>query len=243
MAATSRLRNGARHIKHIPQRLAQIYLGRDVAVLNRLKRQGRVTFGAWSYGVPTIYHFIHDTTALRVGSYTALGGTIMLGGEHAADRVTTFPHRIWMGMEGAGEDGFPVPTGDTIIGSDVWFCYGAMLLSGVNIGDGAIVAGGAVVVKDVPPFAIVGGNPAKLIRYRFNEEQIAALMEIKWWDWPEDEVRKAVPLLSGPDVDAFIEYARQRFPDGVHDAPATNGRATQALAKAQASKLSPGEGV
>lgn len=214
MTATSRLRNGARHIKHVPRRLSEIYLDRDEAVFRRLKRQGRVTYGPWSYGTPILHTFMHDSTCLKVGNYSSIGSTIMLGGEHANDRVTTYPHRIWFSMEGAGEDGFPVPTGDTIIGSDVWACYGSMLLSGVHVGDGAIVAGGAMVVKDVPPYAIVGGNPAKLIRYRFDEEQIAALLEIRWWDWPDDEVRAAVPLLAGADVDAFIEYAQKRFPDG-----------------------------
>jgi hypothetical protein len=80
----------------------------------------------------------------------------------------------------------------------------------VHIGDGAVIAAGAVVTKDVPPYAIVAGNPAKVIRYRHTEEQRAALLEIKWWDWTDEEVREAVPLLAGSDIDAFIEYARAR---------------------------------
>ncbi len=84
------------------------------------------------------------------------------------------------------------------------------MMSGITIGDGAVIAGGAVVTKDVPPYAIVGGNPAKLIRYRFTPEQIEALLEIKWWDWPVDDVREAVPLIAGDDIDAFIEYARNK---------------------------------
>ncbi len=206
------LKGGGRHLRHACRRVPELYYGRDEAVLRRLRRQGRVTYGAWSYGVPTIHTFVHDTTCLRVGNYSSIGSVIMLGGEHAADRVTTFPHRIWMGMEGAGEDGFPEKTGDTVIGSDVWACYGSMVLSGVHIGDGAIVAGGAMVTRDVPPYAVVGGNPARIIRYRFSPEQIAALLVIRWWDWPEHEVRAAVPLLAGPDIDAFIEFARTRSP-------------------------------
>ena len=207
-------RQYARTVRHVYYKVGEALVGRDVAVMRRLQRQGRVTFGSWSYGVPTIYTFVHDNTCLRVGNYSSIGSTILLGGEHAADRVTTYPHRINWLMEGAGQDGFPIPTGDTVIGSDVWACYGSWLLSGVNIGDGAIVAGGAFVTKDVPPYAIVGGNPAKLIRYRFDDEQREALLDIRWWDWPEAEVRKAVPLLAERDAGAFIEYARQRFPDG-----------------------------
>jgi carbonic anhydrase/acetyltransferase-like protein (isoleucine patch superfamily) len=100
-----------------------------------------------------------------------------------------------------------VPTGDTIVGSDVWTCEECVILSGVTIGDGAIVGAGAVVTKDVPPYAIVGGNPARLIRYRFDERQREALLAIRWWDWPEAEVRAALPALTGGDIDDLIAYA------------------------------------
>lgn len=189
-----------------------LVLGQDLGELRRLERAGRVSFGRGTYGVPTVMTYIHDSTRLHVGSYTSIAGgsTIMLGGKHPTDRVTTYPHRIMMNMDGAGADGFPIPTGDTFIGSDAWICTGALLISGVTVGDGAIVAGGAVVTRDVPPYAVVGGNPARVISYRHTEEQREALLDIKWWDWPEDEIREAVPLLSGDDIDAFIEYARNK---------------------------------
>jgi hypothetical protein len=212
MGTTARLEDSARILLNSWRRARDGIIGKDLAVLRRLQRAGRVTMGPGTYGVPPILTFMHDNTCLRVGSYSSLGSLIMLGGEHPTDRVTTYPHRIWMGMEGAGKDGFPKLTGDTIVGSDVWLCYEAVILSGRTIGDGAIVAAGAVVTKDVPPYAIVGGNPARLIRYRFPEEQREALLDIRWWDWPEHEIRDAVPLLAGDDVDAFIEYARTRSP-------------------------------
>ncbi len=189
-----------------------VVLGQDLGELRRLERAGRVTFGRGTYGVPKVLTYIHDATRLTIGNYTSIaaGATIMLGGKHPTDRVTTYPHRIMMGMEGAGADGFPIPTGDTIIGSDAWICANALIVSGVTVGDGAIVAGGAVVTKDVPPYAVVGGSPARVISYRHTEEQREALLEIKWWDWSEDEVREAVPLLAGDDIDAFIAYARGR---------------------------------
>lgn len=202
----------ARSARNAARRIHETVGGRDEVVWRRLQRQGRVVVGPGTYGIPTVHTFELDDTRLLVGNYSSLGSIILLGGEHAADRVTTYPHRILMGLEGAGEDGFPTRTGNTVIGSDVWACYQSMLLSGVRIGDGAIVAGGAVVTRDVPPYAIVGGNPARVIRYRFDDEQIAALLDIRWWDWPEDEVRAAVPLLAGADVDAFIAYARARRP-------------------------------
>ena len=185
-------------------------LGHNYAEWRRLRRSGRVTIGRGTYGFPQVLDFVHGTEVLRIGAYCSLSGaaTFILGGQHAVDRVTTYPHRIWMRLPGAGTDGFPTPTADTILGSDVWICAGALISSGVTIGDGAIVAAGAVVIKDVPAYAIVGGNPAKLIRYRFTEEQIEALLQIRWWDWPEERVREAVPLLAGRDIDAFIAWAR-----------------------------------
>jgi hypothetical protein len=210
LGATARLKTSARFLANAYRHAGEGIIGKDLAVLRRLQREGRVTLGPGTYGVPPILTFMLDKTCLHVGSYSSLGALMMLGGKHPSDRVTTYPHRIWMGMEGAGEDGFPTPTGDTIVGSDVWLCYEALILSGLTIGDGAIVAAGAVVTKDVPAYAIVGGNPARLIRYRYPEEQREALLDIRWWDWPEHEIRDAVPLLAGDDVDAFIEYARTR---------------------------------
>jgi acetyltransferase-like isoleucine patch superfamily enzyme len=184
------------------------FVGRDAVVLRRLQRAGRVTIGVGTYGTPEIFTHMLDETRLHIGNYSSIGSTIMLGGGHPPDRLTTYPLRVLLGMPGAGEDGFPAPSKDTIIGSDVYAGWRSTLLSGVNIGDGAIVGALALVTKDVEPYAIVGGNPAKLIRYRFTEEQIAALLEIRWWDWPEDKVRAAVPWLESEDIDAFIEYAR-----------------------------------
>ncbi len=99
---------------------------------------------------------------------------------------------------------------DSFIGSDVWLCDNAIVLTGIRIGHGAIIGAGAVVTKDVPDYAIVGGNPAKVISYRFPEEQRKALLDIAWWDWPDEDVRDAVPLIAGKDVDALIAYAAER---------------------------------
>jgi acetyltransferase-like isoleucine patch superfamily enzyme len=169
-----------------------------------------VVLGPGTYGVPFVNTFDYDETKLIVGNYCSLGSTFMLGGFHPTDTATTYPHRILWGMEGAGTDGYPVHTDHTYVGSDCWLGYGAYIMSGVKIGDGCVVATGAVVTKDVPDYAIVGGVPARIITYRHTEEQRAALLEIKWWDWPEEEIREAVPLLADKDVDAFIAYARAK---------------------------------
>lgn len=205
------MRNALRYFRHVFRRARRAsLLSQDEATLLRMQKAGRVTYGPGTYGVPVILSYMHDTTCVHVGNYSSIGGTIMLGGQHPTDTVTTYPHRINMGLEGAGTDGFPTPTGDTYVGSDVWMGTRSIILSGVTIESGAVIAAGAVVTRDVPAYAIVGGNPARVIRYRHTEEQRAALLEIKWWDWPEDEIREAVPLLAANDIDEFIAYARAK---------------------------------
>ena len=205
---TSRLMTALRLVKFQFRRLAMSFWGRDEAVYRSLVKQGRVKIGHGTYGIPSIHAFDHDPTRLIAGNYCSLGGNYMLGGQHAAHHVTTWPARILWNMEGAGKDGVPIHRGDIVVGSDVWTGYGCFILGGISIGHGAIVATGSVVTKDVPPYAIVGGNPAKVIKYRHTEEQRAALLEIAWWDWPEEKVREAVPYLVNEDIDAFIEWAR-----------------------------------
>jgi acetyltransferase-like isoleucine patch superfamily enzyme len=184
--------------------------GAEVASLNRLKKQGRLIMGNHAYGEPRVYTFPFDESKLIIGPYSGVGANILMGGQHGVRTVTTYAHRIYWGMEGAGQDGIPVLRGDLVVGADWWVTYGAWVMNGLTIGHGAVVATGAVVTKDVPDFAIVGGNPAKVIGWRHTEEQREALLDIRWWDWPDDEVRAAVPYLASEDIDAFIEYARSK---------------------------------
>lgn len=93
--------------------------------------------------------------------------------------------------------------GDIIIGNDVWIGYDAVIMAGVTIGDGAIIGTRAVVTKDVAPYSIVGGVPAREIRKRFAPEVVERLRELKWWDWPEEKIRKAIPAIQAGDVEAL----------------------------------------
>lgn len=173
----------------------------------RLLASGRLSIGAHSYGIPDFETFDHDETRVMIGSFTSIAGGVrfILGGNHPVDRVTTFPLRIKLGLPGAGEDGYPYSSGDIEVGSDVWIATGVTVLSGVHIGHGAVVAAGSLVSRDVPPFSIVAGSPAKPIRQRFTDNVIATLLEIAWWDWPLEKVVEATPLLSANDVTAFLE--------------------------------------
>jgi virginiamycin A acetyltransferase len=93
--------------------------------------------------------------------------------------------------------------GDTIVGNDVWIGYYTLVMPGVKIGDGAIVATRSVVVTDIPPYSIAGGNPAKVIRSRFSDETIAALLEIAWWDWSADKISRNLERIMAADLDAL----------------------------------------
>lgn len=197
-------------IGYLLRRARNIWWGEDLTILRRLERQGRVVRGVGTYGVPRVWTFPYEESRLIIGNYSAVAGTHLLGGRHALHHVACYPLRINMMLEGAGQDGNPTVSGDIVIGSDAWVTFGTWVLGGVTIGDGAVVGTGAVVAKDVPPYAIAVGNPAKIIGYRHSEEHIAALLEIKWWDWPEEEIRAAVPYLASEDVDAFIAYAREK---------------------------------
>ena len=201
-----------RWLRHRLLRARDAVIGSNYAVQKRLEKQGRVVMGAETYGNPIINTYDHDNTRLTVGKYSSLSETaiIMLGGQHPVDTVSQFPFRINWQLPGAGQDGNPTPSGDTFIGNDVIINQRAFIRSGVTIGDGALIGSNANVVKDVPPYAIMGGNPARVIRYRATEEQIAALLEIKWWDWSRADILDALDLITGTDIDAFIAYARER---------------------------------
>jgi len=173
------------------------------------KRFPRYKFGMGTYGNLTVKNWgINDK--LTVGSYTSIAGgvTILLGCDHRSDWVTTYPFNIlWGKFENI--KGHPTSKGDVVVGNDVWIGEDALILSGVRVSDGAVIGARAVVTKDVPPYGIVVGAPAKLIRYRFNQEIIAKLMEIKWWEWPENKIMKAVPDLLSNDIERFIKNATQ----------------------------------
>jgi serine acetyltransferase len=100
--------------------------------------------------------------------------------------------------------GHPSCKGDIIIENDVWIGAKATIMSGVRIGNGAIVAAGSVVSKDVPPYAIVAGNPAKIVKYRFDEEQIKKLLSICWWDWDEQKIKDNAMNMWSDNIDKFI---------------------------------------
>ncbi|MEU6736853.1 CatB-related O-acetyltransferase [Streptomyces physcomitrii] len=138
--------------------------------------------------------YAYGPERLVIGRYCAIAaGTrfLMAGAEHPSTGVSTYPFAMF-GGEWAERTLDLVTTmrsrGDTVVGNDVWFGYGATVMPGVRIGDGAIVAAGAVVTADVPPYTVVGGAPARTIRRRFEAEDVERLLRAAWWDWPAELV-------------------------------------------------------
>lgn len=164
------------------------------------------TAGDHTYGSPTILDWKQGAVC-TVGNYCSIatGVTILLGGEHRTDTIATYPFFENDGIKSCDPNGYA--KGDVVIGSDVWIGHRATILSGVNIGDGAVIGAGSLVAGDVPPYAIVAGNPARILRYRFTDEQIEQLLEVKWWDWDCQRVARNAHLLSGTDIGAFLREA------------------------------------
>ena len=153
-----------------------------------------------------LYHFDFIGDRLVIGRFCSIAAEtrfIMNGGNHATDQFTTYPFSIFgHGWEAATPASWP-HKGDTVVGHDVWIGYGTTVMPGVTIGNGAIVATASVVTRDVEPFAIVGGNPARTIRYRFDEPTRASLLEIAWWDWPAEKISRHVTAICSNDLDAL----------------------------------------
>lgn len=142
-----------------------------------------------------------------IGKYCSVGPNVRIitGGIHQTEWVSTFPFRIKFDLLGKYEDGLPSTKGDVIIGIDVWIGTSVTILSGISIGHGAVISAGAVVTKNVLPYSIMGGIPAKIIKLRFSKEQISNLLRISWWDWPKDMILANANLLSSSNIDKFIE--------------------------------------
>jgi chloramphenicol O-acetyltransferase type B len=173
-------------------------------------RYPQYEIGRHTYGELAIHTWKEGAT-LRIGAFCSIGkGTqVFLGGEHRTDWVTTYPFpKRWDCARHIV--GHPRTKGNVVIGNDVWIGREAIIMSGVKIGDGAVVGACAVVTKDIEPYAIYAGNPARFVRKRFNEAVIEELLELRWWDFEDAEIEQLLPSLLSSNVDEFILEARRR---------------------------------
>jgi len=159
-----------------------------------------------------LYHYPVNHDKLIIGKFCSIAcgaKFIFTSANHALQSLSTYPFPIFAGEWGLS---FKNVTdawdnkGDIIIGNDVWIGYEAVIMQGAHIGDGAIIGARAVVTKDVPPYTIVGGVPAKEIRKRFNPETVEALFQLKWWDWPYDRIQEHLAdIMSGSIGELYKE--------------------------------------
>lgn len=156
------------------------------------------------------YLFPFENDRLVIGRFCAIahGATfIMNGGNHLLGGLSTYPFGIFGGSWAAAMPESWPTRGDLVIGHDVWIGYEATVLAGVTVGHGAIIGAKSVVATDVPPYAIVAGNPARPIRHRHPPGTIDRLLELAWWDWPIDHITRHVHLIAGDDVEALAAIA------------------------------------
>lgn len=159
-----------------------------------------------------LYHFPFIGDKLVIGKFCALARGvkfIMNGANHKLSGISTYPFQIFGNgwekvMPGPGDLPYK---GDTVIGNDVWIGYEALIMPGVKIGNGAIVSSKSVVVSDVPAYTIVGGNPAKPIRRRFELAEIELLESIAWWDWSIEKITENLAIIVSGDIDALSRIA------------------------------------
>lgn len=159
--------------------------------------------GDYTYGFEHIEVVLHGAN-LYIGKFCsiAVGVKLFLGLNHRTDWISTYPFggRYKGIFKYNGPRGYLQSKGDVNIGNDVYIGIDSRIMSGVKIGDGAVIGAHTVVAKDVPPYSIVVGNPGRVVKKRFNEEDISFLLKLKWWDLPIDEINAIIPYLTSSDI-------------------------------------------
>ena len=186
------------------QSVRKIYLDKEQSVVG-------VTLGEGSYLVQGTLEFGGPQCHVLIGKYSSIGHRIkfIAGLNHDSSRVSTYPfHEAFEGMQGGSVNNYPESNHyQIVIGNDVWIGADVTLLGGVKIGNGAVIGAGAVVAKDVPPYTIVVGNPAKVIRYRFDDTTIEWLQKLRWWNWTPEKIKSCWPGME--NMEAFKEKYRE----------------------------------
>lgn len=176
----------------------------DCVAINRRNYINDSFIGSFSYtGINTIINFA------KLGKFCSIARNVDIGGfDHDYTKVTTMPSYRLKQLFSNEKPKVGIEDGYCIIGNDVWIAAGAQILHKVSIGDGAVIGAGSVVTKDVPPYAIVVGVPAKIIKFRCKEDLIDRLLKIKWWDWPKSVIQDNLDLL---EEQCISEYTIERL--------------------------------
>ncbi|MHB1774019.1 MAG: CatB-related O-acetyltransferase [Acidimicrobiales bacterium] len=198
-----------------------------------------VSVGPYTYGHTESTFWVFLATArIEVGAFCSIGPEvrILAGSEHIMTRPTTFPLDALIFNPAAGNAGDGFDKGTTVIGHDVWVGLGATVLSGVLVGDGAVIGAGAVVSKWVPPYAVVAGNPAEILRYRFDAQNRRRLLALGWWHWKEEDICALRDRFVG-DVESFLDAAERAH------GPMAESELARRLREAHPEMLTPSRGT
>ena len=165
----------------------------------------KYSVGKWTYGEPQVLSW-DDGTNLTVGSFCSIahGVQIFLGGNHRVNFISTYPFAEILKRPDLARGS--ISKGSVVVGNDVWLGTKCAILSGVTIGDGAVIGAYSVVAKDIPAYSIAVGNPARVIKKRFSDLEIQALLRIRWWNWLDDDIIHALPLIMSSNVDELKNY-------------------------------------
>ncbi len=191
-------------MKHVRPDAEKLFTNRQ----EYIKKIENCEIGDYTYGTPRILHY-DERTPLVIGRFCSIATdvSILKGGEHRPDYGSTYPFPHFFQRRQ------PPPKrskGPIIIGSDVWLGFGCTILSGVTIGHGAVVGAGSMVSKDIDPYAIVAGNPARVIRHRFDPVTVELMLRLAWWDWDIDEILENLDLIMDADPEALRRFLDER---------------------------------
>lgn len=166
---------------------------------------GGAYVAAYTYAVSNITLYFPEQTKLYIGRFCSIaqGLCVILGGNHPLNQVSTYPLE-YVFPETPSLKG--IIKRDVIIENDVWIGIGVHIMPGVHVGNGAVIGAFSVVTKDVPPYAVVAGNPATIKKFRFPEDIINRLLKLEWWNWPKEKLRSALPLLNSTNIEDFLIY-------------------------------------
>lgn len=183
--------------------LKKIY--RRVNSFKKVTNDPRISIGSGTYGINENSIYIwKNTDKVEIGKYCSIAPEVKIiaSGEHLYNSIANYPFKAMVLKAGNEFDTYS--KGPVIIGNDVWIGYHATILSGVNIGNGAVIAAGSVVVNNIPDYAIAAGVPAKIIKFRFSPEIIESLGKISWWNWDEGLIKERIPDFYS-NIDVFIK--------------------------------------
>lgn len=192
-------------LRYIYTKIKSLFISKSPSVFytKDFFKDKKFIIGDYTYGKPKVF-FENEESNLIIGKFCSIAGgvTIFLGGNHRLDWISTYPFNMLEEEfpEAKMITGHPTTKGDVKIGNDVWIGQNAVVMSGITIGNGAVIAANSVVTKNIKDYEVWGGNPAKFIKKRFSDSEIEKLLQIQWWDWELDKIKSKVNYLCSDKI-------------------------------------------